>query len=498
VRPVPWVWAAVLAAVLATTGAPAQTVVLEGGADAAVDRRLERILAASPVIITRDTLLAREDTVRGPVLVLGAELVMEGVILGDLVLVDAAGFIRPTAEVTGDLVNIAGGLYRSELATVGGEIVDLPVAAYALVREADRWVIRATDVPSALALHGVLGFHVPTYDRVNGLTLIWGAGYRAPILKRVGAEIHGQVGWQTQRGDPTHALWVDVGERDAGLSFGHERAWDTRERWIRGDLLNSLAYLWHGQDLRDYHEVDRTWVRATRLLTEGRLTARGELTGQVEDARSLRAGEPWFLWGSATRPNPPVDDGRISSALGALDVEWEGRQTLGLARVEAEGAGDWLGGEHRFGRLTVHGRWAMAALANHSLSVDAFLQGPLGANPLPRQRWSFVGGPATLHTLDVAEFRGDRVVFTDTRYIIPLPDRLTLLTLLGAPRLHLVHAAGMAWTAPERPALHQEVGVLLDLSLLHIRFVLVPDDPSQRHFGVSLAFPVGRTFHWER
>jgi hypothetical protein len=490
-------FAVAAAMAVAAAGLTAQTVVLDGGADPGVDRRLERLLAASPLVLTRDTLLTREDTVRGPVLVLAAELVLEGVILGDLVLVDAAGFIRPTGVVTGDLVNVAGGLYRSELATVGGEIVNLPVAAYAVVREPDRWVIRATAVPSPLTLHGLFGLHIPTYDRVNGLTLIWGAGYRLPVLERLGAELHGQVGWQTERGDPTYALWLELGEPDAGVSFGHERAWDTRERWIRGDLINSLVYLWQGQDLRDYHEVDRSWVRATRLLTDGRLTARAEVTGQVEDARSLRAGEPWFFVGSGTRPNPEVDDGRISSAQGALDVEWEGRQTLGVARVEVEGAAGWLGGEHRFGRVSVHGRWAMRALANHSLSIDGFLQAPLGGDPLPRQRWSFVGGPATLHTVDVAEFYGDRVVFVDTRYIIPLPDRLAI-PILGAPRVHLLHAAGMAWTAPDRPALHHEVGFLLDLGLLHIRFAVVPDDASQSDFGVSLAFPIGRTFPWER
>jgi hypothetical protein len=479
--------------------AAAQPVVTEGRSDVAVDRRLERLLRTAPLVVDRDTLIARNDTIRGSVLVLDATLVHEGVILGDLVLVDASGFVRPRAVVAGDLVNIAGGLYRSEISEVGGAIFDLPVAPYRVVRESDRLVILATDPPSRRVLHGLMGFHPPTYDRVNGLTLVWGAGYRFPAAGDLRAEVHGQVGWQTERGDPTGAVRLTLDGMPARVAAGHERAWATRERWIRGDLMNSLVYLWNGQDLRDYHEVDRTWIEATRELAgrQGGLTVTGGILAQTERASSLRGGQPWFLLGSETRPNPPIDDGRISSIMAGIDVGWDASQTRFAGRAEYERAGGWIGGDFRFDRITARGSWAMLALANHTLAVDFFLQTPPGGATLPRQRWSFVGGTATLHTLEIAEFRGDRVAFVDTRYIIPLPDRLAL-PLLGAPRLQLLHAAGMAWTVEESGTLHQEIGAVLDLAVVHVRYALVPDDPGRRDFSVSLAIPVGRTYPWER
>jgi hypothetical protein len=110
------------------------------------------------------------------------------------------------------------------------------------------------------------------------------------------------------------------------------------------------------------------------------------------------------------------------------------------------------------------------------------LQAPLAGGPLPRQRWSFVGGTATLHTLEVAEFYGDHVVFVDTRYIVPMPDRLAL-PILGTPRVHLLHVAGMAWTDADRRDLHQEAGVELDLGLLYVRYVVVPDDLATSDLG---------------
>jgi hypothetical protein len=487
------------AAAWGASGAAAQQVVLRGAGDVDVDRRLARLLETQPLVVTRDTTIAAQDTVRRSVLVLDATLIHEGVILGDLVGVDAGTFVRPFAVVTGDLVNIAGGLYRSEIAAVGRRTIDLPTAGYRVLREPGLLVIEATATDSPLELDGLLGLHAPTYDRVNGLTVVWGAAYRLPRIERVEPRIHAQVGWLTQRGDPTYQLDASLRRGATELMLGHERAWHTHERWIRGDLLNSLAYLWDGSDYRDYHEVERSWAGLARefAVGTGRFRARAAVRGQVEDATSLRAGRPWFVLGSdPPRPNPAIDDGRTTSMVADADLSWDGEQTRFAGRFEAEAAREVLRGNYHFGRIRAQGAWAMLAFANHTLTIDYFLQRPLGGQTLPRQRWSFVGGANTLHTLPFAEFYGDHVVFVETNYIIPLPDRLAL-PILGAPRLHLLHAAGMAWTAGDDGSLHQEVGARLDLALIYVRYVLVPDDPGITDLSIGLAWPFGRRFPWE-
>jgi hypothetical protein len=495
----PWLLAGAALATLSADGVSAQEVVLRGAADVAVDRRLTRLIAMNPTLVLHNTEIAEGDTVRGSVLVLDASLVHEGVILGDLVLVDAGAFVRPGAVVTGDLVNIAGGLYRSELSVVGGSIVDLPVAPYRVIREPGLIIIQASAAPSPLILDGLMGFHVPTYDRVNGVSLVWGATYQFPTVERVVPRAHAQVGWHTERGDPGYRLDVAVQRAATTAEAGHERSWDTNERWIRGDLINSVHYLWNGRDYRDYHEVERSWVGVSRALADRarRLTASAYLRGQVEDAGSLRAGEPWFLLGSATRPNPPVDDGRTTSLVAGLTGSWNGPTVRFTGQADYEAARDWRGGEFRFDRVSAQGDFAMAALWNHTLAIEFFLQTPLGRDPLPAQRWSFVGGPGTLHTLPLAAYYGDHVVFVESRYIIPLPDRLAL-PFLGAPRLHLLHSVGMAWLEHEDRGFHQEIGALADLGVLHVRFTLVPEDPGTNDLSVSLAWPLGRRYPWER
>lgn len=477
----------------------AQEVVLRGAGDVAVDRRLTRLIQEGPLLVTRNVSVPAGDTIPGSVLVLDASLVHEGVILGDLVLVDAGAFIRPGAVVMGDLVNIAGGLYRSELSVVGGSIVDLPVAPYRVIREPDLFIIQAGAAPSPFILDGFRGFHAPTYDRVNGLTLVWGAAYQLPTVERVVPRVHAQVGWQTERGEPTYRVDVSVQRAATTVDVGHERAWDTNERWIQGDLLNSLNYLWNGRDQRDYHEVERSWVGVSRGFADRtrRLNATVNVLGQVEDAVSLRGGAPWFLLGSETRPNPGVDDGRITSLLGRVAGSWEGPTIRFNGQTEYEAARAWRGGEFPFDRVRAQGDFAMAALWNHTLAIDFFLQAPLGGHSLPGQRWSFVGGPGTLYTLPLAAYYGDHVVFVESHYIVPLPDRLEI-PFLGAPRLHLLHAAGMAWVGGDERSLHQEIGVLADLGLLHVRFALVPDDPGTNDLSIALAWPLGRTYPWER
>lgn len=498
--------AACLAALVTATGAGAQQLEVEtlpvetvGASDVALDRRLTKLLEADPVILTRDTHVLEGDTIRGSILVLDATLILEGVVLGDLVVVDAGAFVRPSAVVRGDLVNMGGGLYRSELARIGGTIIDLPTASYRVVREPDRIVIVASDTPSPLKLDGFMGFRPPTYDRVNGLTTVWGARYRLPRLGDLTPTIRGRVGWQTQRGDPTYALSGDVRYHATAVEVGYEDGWATNERWIRGDVRNSLNYVWNGKDSRDYYQRERIWAGARRELGDVEKSFYGVLgiRGQREDAESLRAGEPWHLFSGDVRPNLPIDDGRTTSLVASFDVEWHGRETDFVGGVEYEAAREWLDGVFTFDRVAVRGDWAMHALADHTLEIEFFVQQPLGSAELPRQRWSFVGGSGSLQTMAFAQHRGDHVVAVESEYIIPLPERAAL-PFVGAPVIRLIHAAGMAWTDGEDPAFRQEVGARLDLFALYFRYMLDPADPENSDLDIGLTWPFDSPYPWER
>ncbi|HUH12364.1 MAG TPA: hypothetical protein VMK65_04610, partial [Longimicrobiales bacterium] len=175
---------------------------LEGRGEPNLDAHLRRLLAEPGLrVVATDTLIARGDTVRGPLLILGARVLMNGVVEGTLGAVDANLFLRPFARVQGDLVSVAGGLYPSALARVEGEVVDAPLATYTLRREGEGWVIVAhSEGERRLVLEGPLGLGPPTYDRVSGLSLRAGGRYRLPVLAGVAPSVGGYAVYRSARG----------------------------------------------------------------------------------------------------------------------------------------------------------------------------------------------------------------------------------------------------------------------------------------------------------
>lgn len=480
-----------------TVAAP--RVEIRGASDVAVDRRLARLLAESPIVISADTTLTPADTLRGSVLLLDATLVLEGVITGDLVLVDAGAFVRPNAVVRGDLVNVGGGLYRSELASVGGAILDLPTASYRVVREPSLLVILASDSPSRLQLDGFYGVLPPTYDRVNGVTAVVGGSYTLPMIEEVTPSIHAHGGWRTELGEPTYGASLELRRFATTLHGGYFRGWSTNDDWIRGHLMNSLNYLWDGDDLRDYHEAEQAWIGVRHELgdVEKAFHAVVGVRGQVEDAASLPGDDPWHLLSGDVRPNPAIDPGRTTSLITGVDVVWQGLETQFEGGAEYEAARGWLDGAFEFDRIAVFGDWAMLAFADHTLEIEFFVQQPLGGGVMPRQEWSLVGGSGTIQTAEQAQYTGDRVVFVESKYIVPFPERVAL-PVVGAPELQLIHAAGMAWTGSEAPPFRQEIGARLQFFAVYLRYMLEPSDPSNNKLDLGFSWPFGTTLPWDR
>jgi hypothetical protein len=480
--------------------AAAQQVEVRGRGDVDNDAFLRALIARGDyTLITTDTLITASDTIRGDVLVLRATIRFDGVITGDLIIVDGNVFMRPNARVLGGVRSIAGGLYPSELAVVQGGVRNEPNAPYLVRREADgrRMVILGTTRPSVLVRPGLFGFAIPTYDRVDGLTLSYSSGLALPTVERIEPVLMGRVDYRSQRGEFTGGLELQLPRGATSVNLGAERTTLTNERWIRGDLDNTISYFFMAKDLRDYYEADRAYVEVQRTLESGPRTTDAFVRLQVEDARTLAAGSPWTVMGTPRQDNIVVDDGRISSIVAGGSLRWTLPQHVVRTSALVEAAGGVLDGEHSFARYLINADWAMAALANHTLRVQPHFQGPLpGTTTLPRQRWSFVGGSGTLNTFEIAEFRGDRVAFVETQYSIPL-DRVRIW-FLGSPDLQALHMVGMAWTADERRGFEQNVGVRLRFPLVNVRVLTNPAamaDDLKVSVGVNLP---RRAYPWER
>lgn len=476
-----------------------ESVTRVGRGDPELDRRLDELLRTGDyLLITRDTLIGRTDVVPSSLLVLGATLILEGTVRGDLVEVAANVFVRPSARIDGDLVNLAGGLYPSALAQVGGAMIDRPLAPYRLVRRGDVWIIEGIRRVDHFVLDGFKGFHVPTYQRVDALGIRWGASYISSPDSLAQTRLHGWTGYMSGRGALEGGAELSRRLKATTLSLGAAEETATPDRWIQDDLDNSFYFLQAGNDYRNYYLTRRAYLQAVSRFGRGDRRIDFSLRGQIESDRSMRTITTWtIIGGDHSRPNPPIDEGTITGvALRATGI-WVGQKLAWEGWGSFETAGQILGGDFAFNRAVIFGIFGMDALANHALFVRWYFQGPvLGSSNLPRQRWSILGGNGTLPPYDIGDFRGDRVAFVESRYVIPLP-RSWALPILGRPDLEFAYGIGNAWTEGMDSDLIQSLEARVRFSLLYFYLTTDPLHPSDRFkASIGLSLPYGNRYPW--
>jgi hypothetical protein len=460
--------------------------------------RVIRAALGAPHILVppgRDTVTIRRDsTYARTVVVLGRHTVVDGIVNGDVIVVAGDLVIHPGARIDGRAIAIGGGVYMSTLATVTGgraafrdETFDIAAldGGYALDY---RVLTERTD--RRFSLPFVYGFRLPTYDRVDGVSLPFG-----PLVSFDTGDVAIEpiVTWRTHIGqlDPALRVSAQRGRRNRFDAYAG-RATFSNDRWIHGDIVNSVNTLFSGTDTRNYYRADRVEATAHRLWES--------VTGQVEPfagarwerSRSVGSptvpdGVPWSLFGrrdttTMSRPNPPVTGGRITSILGGVRADWQlggvdARATLGLeGGVDAPNDG-------RFVQGTVDGRVTFPTFHTQTFQIETHLV-LTGGDETPTQRYVHIGGSGTISTLETLEQRGDQLLFIDSRYHIPLAR--PRLPLVGGPVFTIRHVLGAAGVR-SLPDLEQNIALRLTLAILRLEVVVDPARDEVKT-GVALSF----------
>ncbi|HEV2150676.1 MAG TPA: polymer-forming cytoskeletal protein [Longimicrobiaceae bacterium] len=475
----------------------AQEVRLEGMADSRAVRLVREILAAENYLrLDRDTVLSADFRTAGDLLVVDADVRLEGTVQGSVAVLGGALYVRPGATVIGPIVNLGGEVYPSGLAEIGEIVGAEPDLRVAVELDGAGARVRVTPPPGQrprLAWPGFFGVRIPTYDRVNGLNLSAGPSFLVTGDPQ-GPRLDAWLTYYTARSDFGGGVAARTPIRPGvRLEARAERAVFTNEAWARGDLSNTLGSLLLGNDYRDYWESDRLSVTLERFheepLAEGELVLEPRISVMAMRDRSLRNRNPWSLLGDLDRANLPVLETEWASALAGTGFRWVGRTAAFTGDAALERAIPGVSDGVDFTQWTADGLWTMQALWRHTLGVRFHALGTLGGEAAPPQRWSFVGGSPTLTTLEVAELRGDNLVFVESTYGIPLPPRLAL-PVLGPPTFRLTHAVGSAWVTGEPvPAWEQNLGAGLFFSVARVEFYINPAadglDP-EFTFGVVL------------
>jgi len=403
----------------------------------------------------RDTVVARGDTVPGAVLLLEGTARIAGRIEGDLYVVDGDLFLRSGASIAGDVLVLGGGFYDSDVAEIRGAVTYRPNEPLR-VRPARGGfeIISEVEPEPAFELDGTYGFHLPTYDRVNGLAFPVGA------LARLSAapgrpELAGGVTWIPAREDVDYRLhnsWR-LGER-VRLGLYATSAIVSNDNWIRPVWYNSLAHFVAADDVRNHYDatefgLELEWVSPEPPVWEDTPRWRVVVSGGLEETESVRLRDVTILFGEEEPPAIPllpwfhhdlsIDHG--SMWIGRLGFEWavsgrQGATAIGLGveaglehdidRVEiaTPAAERSVVGRGRSGPndfLLVEGRLSARRVTPWGHAVEAFGIGRVDvAGRLPKRRYSTMGGIGTLPTMQLRGLRGTRLLYAETSYAIPL------------------------------------------------------------------------------
>lgn len=449
----------------------AQEVRFTPRADQPVERRLAAFLERGGYELwARDTVLAAGDTVHGGLLVLESMVRLSGRVEGDIFVVDGDLFLRPGAEITGDATVLGGGYYGSSLARVEGGVTYRPNLFFQAVPSNGGWVIYPTrETPRVFEPDGLHGIRFPLVNRVDGWTPSVGARLQL-VDAPAQPSLHLALSYRTERGEfggRIEQSWYPTGDLRLGLEA--ERVTASNDRWLRGDVSNTLSFVLAGRDHRNHYEADRWGVRAVQQLGEGDSLA---VRVGAEEARSVVARMGNVLFGSERiRPNPTVDEGTAWSAA----VEGGLTEPLGptdlRARMRLEGADSTAAGDFSYLFAEGHLRWVAPLPPGHTVSLHLSARGDL-AGRLPRQRWSAAGGPGTLPTFPVLSLRGPRLAMAAVRYRVPVhPMRVPRL---GVPELYAGATTAAAWGPDGTPAFRENVLVGVRFLALELTAAVEP------------------------
>lgn len=334
---------------------------------------------------------------------------------------------------------------------------------------------------------------LPSYDRINGLSLPFGPTLSIPDDRLVATPV---LSYRSHLGKIDPSLTI-VGQitRDStlGISISGSRGTFTNDGWIRSNLVNSLVSFGLGHDARNYFRADRGEAKITSVLHlpidvstvfVGMRTERDWSTG-------WRTGDhmgPFSITNrrdtvdGIERPNPQINTGHITSMIAGGRAEYVGLSGSGTLNILAEAAAKSpVGGS--FQQLTVTGMAMIPTFLEQHLEIGTHLVTTSTDSYTPRQRYAFLGGSGSLATVDLMSLGGDRLYYIDALYVIPI-SRIEL-PFVGTPYIAPHFTSGAAGIGGFGQPV-QNIGGRIGVSIFTVDYVLNPR--THKHdFGLGLS-----------
>jgi hypothetical protein len=420
----------------------------------------------------------------------GANASVASTVHGDVIVFGGDLFLEPGAVVDGRAVAVGGGVYPSALAKMHGGVLSergARVAWHGTDTVAVEYWPAPSSRPRFVSLPALYGFRIPSYDRVNGLSVRWGPQIDVDSSRLVFDPV---VTYRSNLGkfDPKGTLtWTPL-DRTQIIATA-ERGTFTNDAWSRPDLSNSLSSFVAGSDYRNYWRGDRLDLDAQHLWGDeaAGLALRPSIGVRDEFDWSTGPNDPkhvvWSVYDRDTpnkmrRFNPPIDDGRFASGLASLAAAYHGESVLLTGTAQVEVPFESPNGQ-RFTQMTVDGLLKFLSFTDWQFQFG--LHGVLTVgDTAPPQRFVYLGGGVTIPTLDILQLGGDELVWGYGEFLAPV--HLIKVPLLGYPGLGIFATSGSAGVHG-LPHFVVNVGPRLALSVFELDWVI---DPVTKFTNVGL------------
>ena len=487
-------------AVAFALGAPAvlsaQDVVVTDRSDRPSARIIRDAVARPHVVLSGNGRLdlPRDSTITSTLIVLGRPTYVASRVQGDVVVIGSDLYLRPGVEISGRAVAIGGSVALTTHGRVAGGTESFRDETYAAThREGGHalafQVVGRTDPIPLVQPAGLQGILMPSYDRVDGLSLPVGA------LVTVGdrtLEIEPSVTYRSRLGKLDPGVVVRV-RPERAVRFEGFAGYDTRsnEKWNYSDLVNSATTVFAGSDTRNYFRSKIGEGRLFALVERAGLAFEPYIGGRYERVSPISATGNVFTvidrkdpeFEHIRRSNPLVESGTIGSGLLGAELYDTAGVVASRLRAGVEQSFTSVKGTKNFTQLPLDARVAFPTFRTQRLSFRAHGVATLG-DSVPRARYAYLGGSGTLPVLDQLELGGSKLLFVESDYVIPIES--VILPLIGSPVVTLRHLMGAAGVR-SLPKLEQEIGIGLGLSALRLDVTTDVARKRGSKFGIGIS-----------
>jgi hypothetical protein len=403
--------------------------------------------------------------------------------------------------------------YRLATFLFFGSVAAVPLASASAQQPApplpepvDTGYVTYDDGPISLPLG--IGFRLPSYDRVNGLSLPWGPKIET---RNERVRIDPIVTYRSHLGEFDPSIKVRLASPGGfAVDFSGGRGTFTNDRWIRSDLTNSASAFAVGSDARNYFRADRAVLEVSQIVAADSTQFRFGIGAQTENdwstgSRAPVSSSPWSVFGRTDdlkmrRPNPAIWRGHVTSALGRFEVAYAKDEVVAELRSVVERTADvrldeptlasgffslppfpppiLVRNTDDFTQITIAAKAGFPTFGTQRFDFRGHAVATPGTDA-PPQRYAYLGGGGTLATVDQLALGGDRLLYAEGEYSIPL-DSL-LLPFVGSPTFLVRYAAGSAGIG-RLPDLIQNISLGVRFKLLKLQYHF---DPNYRKTAFS-------------